>query len=206
MARLLPSRSDPDVDASPRVVGLDDDDAEDLLSALSSTTARDVLAALHDEPTNPAALAETVDTSLQNVQYHLGRLESAGAIRVVDTVYSEKGREMDVYAPADRPLVVVAATDEETAGVSDVLTRLLGGVAVVAVASLLAQVLVDGLPFVARTGAGGGDAGGTVGTADVAAEATTAAAATGPPPGLLVFLGGVTVLLAWLAVWVVRRR
>jgi DNA-binding transcriptional ArsR family regulator len=204
MARLFPSRSDPDVDASPRVVGLDDDDAEDLLSALSSTTAREMLAALHDEPTNPAALAETVDTSLQNVQYHLGRLESAGAIRVVDTVYSEKGREMDVYAPADRPLVVVAADDEETAGVSDVLARLLGGVAVVGVASLLAQFLVDGVPFVARTG--GGDAGGAVGTADVAAEATTTAAATGPPPGLLVFLGGVTVLLAWLAVWVARRR
>jgi DNA-binding transcriptional ArsR family regulator len=204
MARLFPSRSDPDIDASPRVVGLDDDDAEDLLSALSSTTAREILAALHDEPTNPAALAETVDTSLQNVQYHLGRLESAGVIRVVDTVYSEKGREMDVYAPADRPLVVVAADNEETAGVSDVLARLLGGVAIVGVASLLAQFLVDGLPFVARTG--GGDAGGAVGAADVATEATTTAAATGPPPGLLVFLGGVTVLLAWLAVWAVRRR
>ena len=204
MARLFPSRSDPDIDASPRVVGLDDDDAEDLLSALSSTTAREILAALHDEPTNPAALAETVDTSLQNVQYHLGRLESAGVIRVVDTVYSEKGREMDVYAPADRPLVVVAADNEETAGVSDVLARLLGGVAIVGVASLLAQFLVDGVPFVARTG--GGDAGGAVGAADVATEATTTAAATGPPPGLLVFLGGVTVLLAWLAVWAVRRR
>ena len=204
MARLFPSRSDPDIDASPRVVGLDDDDAEDLLSALSSTTAREILAALHDEPTNPAALAKTVDTSLQNVQYHLGRLESAGVIRVVDTVYSEKGREMDVYAPADRPLVVVAADNEETAGVSDVLARLLGGVAIVGVASLLAQFLVDGLPFVARTG--GGDAGGAVGAADVATEATTTAAATGPPPGLLVFLGGVTVLLAWLAVWAVRRR
>ena len=204
MARLFPSRSDPDIDASPRVVGLDDDDAEDLLSALSSTTAREILAALHDEPTNPAALAETVDTSLQNVQYHLGRLESAGVIRVVDTVYSEKGREMDVYAPADRPLVVVAADNEETAGVSDVLARLLGGVAIVGVASLLAQFLVDGASFAARTG--GGDAGGAIGTADVAAEATTTAAATGPPPGLLVFLGGVTVLLAWLAVWAVRQR
>ena len=200
MARLLPSQSDTEVDAAPRVVGLDDDDAEDLLSALSSTTARRLLAALHDEPTNPAALAESVDTSLQNVQYHLDRLDSAGAIEVIDTVYSEKGREMDVYAPADRPLVVVAADEDETSGVSDVLTRLLGGIAVVGLASLLAQYLVDGVSFLAQTG-GGGDSG-TVGTATVAAETT---AATGPPPGLLVFLGGLAVLLAWLAVWVVRR-
>jgi len=202
MARLLPSQSDPEVDASPRVVGLDDDDAEDLLGALSSTTARRILAALHDEPANPAALADSVDTSLQNVQYHLDRLDSAGAVEVVDTVYSEKGREMDVYAPADRPLVVVAADDEGTSGVSDVLARLLGGVAIVGIASLIAQFLVDGFPFGATTG-GGGDGGSTMTTAEVATET---AAATGPPPGLLVFLGGVTVLLAWLAVWVVRQR
>ena len=47
MARRLPSRSDPDVDAVPRVVGLDDA-AENLLSALSSATTRRLLAALHD--------------------------------------------------------------------------------------------------------------------------------------------------------------
>jgi DNA-binding transcriptional ArsR family regulator len=204
MARLLPSQSDPEVDASPRVVGLDDDDADELLSALSSTTARRILGELHEEPTNSAELAESVDTSLQNVQYHLGRLESAGAIEVIDTVYSEKGREMDLYAPADRPLVVVAADEDETSGLSDVLSRLLGGVAVVGVASLIAQFLVDGVPFAAQTG-GGGD-GGAVGTADVAAETTAAATATGPPPGLLVFLGGMTVLAAWLAVWAVRNR
>jgi DNA-binding transcriptional ArsR family regulator len=205
MARLLPSQSDPEVDASPRVVGLDDDDADELLSALSSTTARHILGELHEEPTNPAELAESVDTSLQNVQYHLGRLESAGAIEVIDTAYSEKGREMDLYAPADRPLVVVAADEDETSGLSDVLSRLLGGVAVVGVASLIAQFLTDGVPFGVQTG-GGGDGGGAVGTADVAAETTAAATATGPPPGLLVFLGGMTVLAAWLAVWAVRNR
>ena len=201
MARLLPSQSDPEVDASPRVVGLEDDDAEDLLSALSSTTARRILGELHDEPTNPAELAESVDTTLQNIQYHLGQLESAGAIEVIDTVYSEKGREMDLYAPADRPLVVVAADEEETSGLSDVLSRLLGGVAIVGIASLIAQFLVDSVPFEAQTG--GGDGGGVVGTADVATET---AAATGPPPGLLVFLGGMTVLVAWLAVWAIRNR
>ena len=204
MARLLPSQSDPEVDASPRVVGLDDDDADELLSALSSTTARRILGELHEEPTNSAELAGSVDTSLQNVQYHLGRLESAGAIEVIDTVYSEKGREMDLYAPADRPLVVVAADEDGTSGLSDVLSRLLGGVTIVGVASLIAQFLVDGVPFGAETG-GGGD-GGAVGTADVAAETTAAATATGPPPGLLVFLGGLTVLVAWLAVWAVRNR
>jgi DNA-binding transcriptional ArsR family regulator len=205
MARLLPSQSEPDVDASPRVVGLDDDDADDLLSALSSGTARRILAALHEEPTNPAALADAVDTSLQNVQYHIQRLEDAGAVEVVDTAYSEKGREMNVYAPANRPLVVVAADGEETAGLSAALKRLLGGVAVVGLVSILAQVAIEGLPFGAQTG-GGADSGVSVQTTESARIATETAASSGLPPGLLVFLGGLTVLLTWFAVWFVRQR
>ena len=206
MARLLPSQSEPDVDASPRVVGLEDEDADDLLSALSSATARRVLATLHDEPTNPAALADSVDTSLQNVQYHLERLESAGAVEVVDTVYSEKGREMKVYAPADRPLVVVAADDDETMGLSDALKRLLAGVGVVGLVSLIAQFAIEGFPFVGKTG--GADGGYETQTESVQVAADTAAttAASGPPPGLLVFLGGLTVLLLWFGIWFVRRR
>ena len=110
MADLLPSRSDAPAaeEADPRVIGLDSEDADDLLSALSSDTAREVLATLHEEPDTPANVADRVDTSLQNAQYHLGSLEDAGLIEVVDTVYSEKGREMNRYAPADRPLVVFA--------------------------------------------------------------------------------------------------
>ena len=206
MARLLPSNSEPDVDASPRVVGLDDDDADELLSVLSSATARRILGALHDEPTNPAALADGVDTSLQNVQYHLERLESAGAVEVVDTAYSEKGREMNVYAPADRPLVVVASDSEETAGLSSALKSLLGGVAVVGVVSLLAQVAIEGVPFVAQTGSGGGDAGTFSAQSTESTRIAAESAATAIPPGLLVFLGGLTVLLAWFGVWYVRGR
>lgn len=206
MARLLPSQSEPDVDASPRVVGLDDDDADELLSVLSSKTARQLLGALHDEPTNPAALAETVDTSLQNVQYHLGRLESAGAIEVVDTAYSEKGREMNVYAPADRPLVVVATDNEETAGLSSALKSLLGGVGVVGIVSILAQVAIEGFPFGAQPGSGGGDAGTFSAESTESAQIAADAAASTIPPGLLVFLGGLTVLLLWFGIWAVRER
>ncbi|MFB6090472.1 MAG: ArsR/SmtB family transcription factor [Halobellus sp.] len=207
MARLLPSQSEPEVDASPRVVGLDDDDADELLSVLSSATARKILAALHEEPTNPAALADSVDTSLQNVQYHLERLESAGAVEVVDTVYSEKGREMNVYGPADRPLVVVATDDEGKAGLSSALKSLLGGVAVVGLVSVVAQVAIEGFPFGAQTGAaGGGDAGTFSAQSTEATRIAAESAASGIAPGLLVFLGGLTVLLAWFAVWFVRQR
>jgi DNA-binding transcriptional ArsR family regulator len=207
MARLLPSSSKTEVDASPRVIGLDDDDADGLLSALSSTTARRLLATLHEEPANPAALADAVDTTLQNVQYHLGRLEDAGAVEVVDTVYSEKGREMKVYAPSDRPLVVVAADHEGTTGLRSALRRLLAAVGVVGVASLLVQWAATGatLPFVAQSGSEGG-AGGDAATMEATRAADEAATAAGLPPGLLFFLGGLSVLLAWSIIWHFRRE
>jgi len=139
---LLPSRPDTSsTDAEPRVIGVDSDDADDVISALSSGTARELLAELHEEPAPPAELADRVDTSLQNAQYHLEKLQSAGAVSVVDTAYSAKGREMDVYAPADQPLVIFAGEDDETTGLKAALSRLLGGVGLLGIGSLAVQRL-----------------------------------------------------------------
>jgi DNA-binding transcriptional ArsR family regulator len=203
MGRLLPSSAErvSEPDGDPRVIGLDSDDADDAIAALSSTTARRILSALHDDPDTPASIADRVDTTLQNVQYHLGRLREAGLVEVADTVYSEKGREMKVYAPSDRPLVVFAGRDEEAAGLRSALRRLLGAVAGLALLSLLVQVALRGLPAVANTGAAGG-----ADTAEYAARAEATGAAAGLPPGAVFFLGGLAVILAWAVVAYWRRR
>jgi len=209
MADLLPSRPDTAAaeEADPRVIGLDDEDADDLLSALSSETAREVLATLHDDPDTPARVAERVETSLQNAQYHLGNLEEAGLIEVADTVYSEKGREMNVYAPADRPLVVFAGGDAESDGLESALKRLLTAVGLLGVASLLVQWALDDLPGMARTGGtDGADGGGGMGTMSTEATTTAAdAAGTALPPGLLFFLGGLLALVVVAVAFYVRR-
>jgi DNA-binding transcriptional ArsR family regulator len=170
---LLPSRPDaePADDAGPRVVGVDDDAADDVLSALSSGTARRVLAALHDDPAPPSELADHVDTSLQNVQYHLEKLQAAGAIEVVETGYSEKGREMDIYAPADQPLVVYAGDTDGESTLRTALSRLLGALALLAVGSALVQSVFGELSIgLGAGGADGGGAGGDGGGAEIAAE------------------------------------
>jgi len=172
-----------DRDADPRVIGVDGDDADAVLSALSSDTAREILSALHERPGPASDVAERVDSSLQNTQYHLNRLREAGVVEVADTVYSEKGREMDVYAPADGPLVLVAGDESETAGVRATLRRLLGGVGAVGLGALLVETALGG-PFAPSFGLGGGadSAGGAGGaeaepeSADTAATATEAAA------------------------------
>ena len=160
---LLPSKPDTSAvdDGEPRVIGVDSDEADDVISALSSETARKLLAELHQDPAPPSELSERVDTSLQNAQYHLQKLESAGAVSVVDTAYSAKGREMDVYAPADQPLVIFAGDEDRTTGLKAALSRLLGGVGVLALGSLAVQQLYGQAdPAVPSSG---GETGGTAG-------------------------------------------
>ncbi|QLH76446.1 helix-turn-helix transcriptional regulator [Halosimplex rubrum] len=206
---LLPSKPDTTAaeDAEPRVVGVESDDADDLLSALSSETARRLLGELHESPAPPAELAERVDTSLQNAQYHLENLQEAGAVEVVDTAYSQKGREMDVYAPADQPLVIFAGDQEKSTSIRTALSRLLGAVGLLAVVSLVVSALAGrDLPSL---GAGSDAAGeGAAAAAHTPTPAGVPAASTGVVeglgPGAFFFLGGAAVLAGAFAVWYVR--
>jgi DNA-binding transcriptional ArsR family regulator len=140
MSRLLPIQSDADVpeDRTPRVVDLEGEDAEKVFGALSSETAREIFTALHEEPMTASDVAEAVDSSIQNVRYHLENLGDAGLVDVVDTWYSSRGNEMKVYAPKDGPLIV--SSDRSRASrIRTALSRLVGGVGTLAASSLLVQ-------------------------------------------------------------------
>ncbi|KTG07847.1 ArsR/SmtB family transcription factor [Haloferax profundi] len=115
MSGLLPSEGNVDTggEGTPRVHWLDDDETEQLIGSLSSSTARDILSSLHDSPATAKELAEVVGTSIQNVRHHLGNLQDAELARVAGTRYSEKGREMKIYAPTDGPLVVCVGGNED---------------------------------------------------------------------------------------------
>lgn len=83
-----------------------DDGSDCVLQTLSSETARKIVQTLGNEPKPPSEVADTVDTSIQNVQYHLDRLQDAGLVRPVDTWYSSRGCEMSVYALKTKKIVV----------------------------------------------------------------------------------------------------
>ncbi|WP_256403528.1 ArsR/SmtB family transcription factor [Halorubrum salinum] len=219
MSRLLPSLPDrtPD-DREPRVVGVDDEDADDLIAALGSETAREILTRLHDEPATKSEVAAAVDTSLQNVQYHLGKLDDAELVDVIDTTYSEKGREMDVYAAADEPLVLFAGGSESKSGIKTALMRLLGGYGIIGLAAFAAQrVLSVAGPTVRvsqTTGDGGGtaggpaiesDAGGTEsgidGTVEYVTDPLADYAVSLLEPGVVFFAGAALVFTVAWAYW-----
>lgn len=102
---MFPRRmSEPDARCQPECISLQDSDQ--VLEALASETGRHILTVLRDEALPPSEIADAVGTSIQNITYHLTRLEEAGIVEVTDTWYSSRGREMDVYAVTADPVVV----------------------------------------------------------------------------------------------------
>lgn len=127
MSRILPLRSEVRLDdeREPNILDIGHEDADTVFSALSSTTARKVLTTLHEEPQTASDLARALDTTLQNIQYHVGNLSDTDLIEVVDTWYSEQGKEMKVYSPSDSPMVLFAGPSS-VERLRDTLVGLLG--------------------------------------------------------------------------------
>lgn len=105
--------SDADTEQHPEVVPMQE--AETLIEALSSDLGRQILTVLHDDAMPPSDIADAVDTSIQNVTYHLNQLQEAGIVAVADTWYSSRGREMDVYALKSDPITLCIGDMEESA-------------------------------------------------------------------------------------------
>ncbi|ERJ04992.1 ArsR family transcriptional regulator protein [Halorhabdus tiamatea SARL4B] len=178
------------------MLALDDERADEVFDALGSETARTILQSLHADPRPASELTEDVGTTLQNVQYHLTKLEAADLVTVVDTWYGQNGAEMDVYAPTDEALVLFAGGDPESS-LRALLERLVGVIAALAVGALAIVVLFDrfGLDqsrLVTSTGVN-------------ASEYQSAVEPVAPDPIVLVavFLAGGLIVLSVL--WVVDR-
>lgn len=126
---------------TPLLVALDDDDADEVLSALSSATARRLLAAVYDDPRPASELADALDTTLQTVGYHVERLVDAELIEPVTTWVSAQGREMAVYGPTRSAVVLFAGAERTESKLSSGLRTLVAGVGVTLVGSVAVQTL-----------------------------------------------------------------
>jgi len=187
---LLPVANTSDTsETSPRIVGIDDDAADEVFDVLGSSTARKLYAAICEEPQPPADLVAHVETSLQNVHHHLNRLKEAGLITPVGTTYSEKGVEMTVYGPTDSPLVVTNADESQQSILREALKRLFAGIGGLIILRLAVQRLSE---LIAPTPHPSPPPG------------MSASHAFTPPPGLVVFAVGVPIIIVVVLWWAYR--
>lgn len=114
MASALPHR--PSVSYTPEeqsTIELGESSFRETFEALASETARAIFEQLTVEPTTASELATQVETSIQNVEYHLSRLQAADLVVEAGVWYSTRGKEMSVYAPRVSELVVRVPTSIE---------------------------------------------------------------------------------------------
>jgi len=204
---LLPRRVESDRrpdDA--RVLDIEGEAADRAFEVLSSATAREILTAIYERPRTPPEVRDEVGTSLQNVHYHLDRLEEADLIEPSGVGYSEKGSEMTIYGPRSEAVVLFAGREAERSRLRRLLGRVLGLyillAAVVAVAGSARELL--------RGGASTGDAAvsyaaETAETARVSGDAAAGGAggvgALLADPLFVFFLGGLLTIVGLAAYW-----
>jgi DNA-binding transcriptional ArsR family regulator len=207
---LLPRRVESDrrpEDA--RVLDIEGEAADRAFEVLSSATARRILTAIYEQPRTPPEVRDEVGTSLQNVHYHLDRLEEADLIEPAGVGYSEKGSEMTIYAPRSEAVVLFAGRASDRSRLGRLLGRVLGLYILLAVVVALVgsarELLVGGR-------SADGDVGGTftAETAESARAAGDAAASGGGAGGVaalladplfVFFLGGLLTIVGLAAYW-----
>lgn len=179
------------INQNPDVVALNDEAAEEVFSSLSSATARSILTVLYDQPMTASEVAEEVGTSLQNVNYHLNNLRNSGLIEAIDTSYSDQGKEMKIYSPINKSLVIFAGNNIQHSSLLDAIKGLVGLIGIFAIMS----IIIDRAAryWVASHGV----------------EIWTTKSAGGQqmfllPPGLLIFLGSILALLIVAGWWSYR--
>jgi DNA-binding transcriptional ArsR family regulator len=160
---LLPLRGESSTEpGEPRVLGLAGEDADEAFDVLSSSTTREVLSMVYEQPSTPAEIRDEVGTSLQNVHYHVDKLEDADLIEAAGTGYSEKGTEMTIYAPTSEAIVLFAGKESDRSRFRQMLGRVFGIVLALAAGTVLYdRFLVDraGRQIGTYSGGPGGDGG-----------------------------------------------
>lgn len=143
LTRLLSDSEDSTHQNPPlRVAEMHDEDAVQIFKALSGESTCRIYTAIQESPRTASELQQEIGTSIQNVHYHLNKLEEADLIESVGTRYSEKGTEMTVFGPTHGPLVISFAAEPASTNIRNALTRLFGAVAVLGVLSVSVEMVL----------------------------------------------------------------
>jgi predicted transcriptional regulator len=113
------------------------------MQIISNDTARQIIELLADAPLSASDIAERLQAPLTTITYNLENLESVGLVKVERIKYSEKGREVKIYAPV-RKLIVVVPEKMDRKSLTDVLRKYLGVILTAVLASSLIEFFMRG--------------------------------------------------------------
>ncbi len=84
-----------------------DEDSKDMAQILANDTALKILEVLSENPLSASDIAKKLDLGLTTVHYNIKKLNEVGLIEVVKTRWSKKEREIKIYGPVEKFIVIV---------------------------------------------------------------------------------------------------
>ena len=134
------------------ILPLNDKSSKKVSQVISNDTAREILGVLTDEPLSTSDIAEKLGIPLTTVQYNIEKLMDAGLVKVDRTKWSEKFREVKIYAPQKKLVVILP----EKATREDAISALKKYLPMISFAALLSgfiELIFSGFsPFRVLTG------------------------------------------------------
>ncbi len=83
------------------------EDSKKITQTLSNSTALKILELLAQQPMSATAISEELNLALTTIKYNLDALIESDLIKVNKTKWSKKGREIKIYEPVQKLIVVV---------------------------------------------------------------------------------------------------
>ena len=105
-------------------------EAQKVAKVMASPTSADLLNALTGNPQSATALAERTSLPLTTVKYHLENMLSAGLVEISNTRWSQKGREMKIYAVKDQVVVFAPRKTVDVKGIVERYGTMAGVIAI----------------------------------------------------------------------------
>jgi predicted transcriptional regulator len=115
-------------------------ESKKITQVITNDTARQIIELLAEDSMSASDIATQLGVPLTTIKYNLENLVDVGLIKIERIKYSEKGRQVKVYAPIRKLIVLVPGKTDSTT-VMDVLKKYLGLIFAAVFASGLVEMI-----------------------------------------------------------------
>ncbi|MBC2762134.1 MAG: winged helix-turn-helix transcriptional regulator, partial [ANME-2 cluster archaeon] len=118
------------------------DESKKITQVITNDTARHIMELLAEHSMSASDIAKHLDVPLTTIKYNLENLVDVGLAKIERIKYSEKGRQVKVYAPV-RKLIVVVPEKLGSASITEILKKYLGVILTAVFASGFIELLTS---------------------------------------------------------------
>lgn len=118
------------------------DESKKITQVITNDTARHIMELLAEHSMSASYIAKHLDVPLTTIKYNLENLVDVGLAKIERIKYSEKGRQVKVYAPV-RKLIVVVPEKLGSASITEILKKYLGVILTAVFASGFIELLTS---------------------------------------------------------------